>query len=124
MKNCEQVFYNMGFKDAENSAVAIVFQARKFGLRKVGWQCWTHLVSLTPSLLQMPLNSLAQWPTHRSLAGSQPEDIDEEERGEGGGGRGDSPDMRELSQQIDSHMVVIDEENPTTATPIEMQGAP
>ena len=32
--------------------------------------------------------------------------------------------MRELSQQIDSHMVVIDEENPTTATPIETQGAP
>ena len=37
---------------------------------------------------------------------------------------GDSPDMRELSQQIDSLMVVIDEENPTTATPTEMQGAP
>ena len=39
-------------------------------------------------------------------------------------GGGDNPDMKELSQQIDSHMVVIDEENPTTATPIEMQGAP
>ena len=32
--------------------------------------------------------------------------------------------MRELSQQIDSHVVVIDEENLTTATPIETQGAP
>ena len=32
--------------------------------------------------------------------------------------------MRGLSQQIDSHMVVIDEENPTIATPIETQGAP
>ena len=41
----------------------------------------------------------------------------------GGGGR-DSPDMRELSQQIDSNVVVIDEENPTIATPIETQGAP
>ena len=40
-----------------------------------------------------------------------------------GGGR-DSPDMRELSQQIDSNVVVIDEENPTIATPIETQGAP
>ena len=44
--------------------------------------------------------------------------------GRGGGGRGDSPHKREFSQQIDSHMVVIDEENPTTATPIETQGAP
>ena len=30
MKNWEQVFYNMGFKDAENLAGAVVFQARKF----------------------------------------------------------------------------------------------
>ena len=30
MKNWEQVFYNMGFKDAENSAGTVVFQARKF----------------------------------------------------------------------------------------------
>jgi len=30
MKNCEQVFYNMGFKDAENLAEAVVFQAWKF----------------------------------------------------------------------------------------------
>lgn len=38
MKNCEQVFYNMGFKDAENSAVAIVFQVGNSGLRRVGWR--------------------------------------------------------------------------------------
>ena len=27
MKNCEQVFYNIGFKDAENLVGAVVFQA-------------------------------------------------------------------------------------------------
>ena len=27
MKNCEQVFYNMGLKDVENLVTAIVFQA-------------------------------------------------------------------------------------------------
>ena len=32
--------------------------------------------------------------------------------------------MRELSQQIDSHVVVIDEENLTTAIATETQGAP
>ena len=38
--------------------------------------------------------------------------------------RGESLDMGELSQQIDSHVVVIDEENLTIATPTETQGAP
>ena len=37
--------------------------------------------------------------------------------------RGDSLGMMELSQEIDSHMVVIDEENPTTAIPTKMWGA-
>ena len=32
--------------------------------------------------------------------------------------------MRELSQQIDSHVVVINEENLTIAIAIEMQGTP
>ena len=27
IKNCEQLFYNMGFKDAENSIWVVVFQA-------------------------------------------------------------------------------------------------
>ena len=31
MKNCEQVFYNIRFKDVENSTRAVNFQARKFG---------------------------------------------------------------------------------------------
>lgn len=32
--------------------------------------------------------------------------------------------MMELSRQIDSHVVMLDEENPTTNAPIETQGAP
>lgn len=36
----------------------------------------------------------------------------------------DSPGMMELSQQIDSHVVVIDEENLTTTTPTKTGGAP
>ena len=39
-------------------------------------------------------------------------------RGEG------QPRQEGVSQQIDSHVVVIDEDNPTTAIPTEMQGAP
>ena len=67
----------------------------------------------------MPSNSLAQLPSLISLVDDQSEDVDEEE-----GGGGDSPDRKELSQQIDSHVVVIDEENPTTATLTVIQGAP
>lgn len=32
--------------------------------------------------------------------------------------------MRELSQEIDAHVVVLDEGNPTTIAPTEAQGAP
>ena len=45
MKNYEQVFYNMGFKDAENSTVAIVFQARKFEFAK-GWMAVVNAIGL------------------------------------------------------------------------------
>lgn len=36
MKNYEQVFYNMGFKDVENLDGAVVFQAQKFAFVE-GW---------------------------------------------------------------------------------------
>ena len=34
MKTCEQVYYNMGFKDVENSTGPMIFLARKFGFAK------------------------------------------------------------------------------------------
>ena len=45
MKNCEHVFYNMGFKDDENSVGAIVFQARKFGFAE-GWMAMVNAIGL------------------------------------------------------------------------------
>lgn len=45
MKNCEQVFYNMGFKDAKNSAEAIVFQARKLRFAE-GWMATVNAIGL------------------------------------------------------------------------------
>lgn len=47
----------------------------------------------------------------------QSRDVEEEE------GK-DNPSMRELSQEIDAHVVVLDEENPTTIAPTQAQGAP
>ena len=55
-------------------------------------------------------------PPKKAQAQEQPKDNNEEERV-------DSPNMMELSRQIDSHMVVLDEENPTTSVPTEKQGA-
>lgn len=34
MKTCEQVYYNIGFKDVENSTGPMIFLARKFGFAK------------------------------------------------------------------------------------------
>ena len=42
----------------------------------------------------------------------------EEEKGE------DSPGMRELSEQIDAHIVVLDEENPNNVASTEAQNTP
>ena len=35
LKTCEQVYYNMGFKDAKNSVRPVIFLAQKFGFAKV-----------------------------------------------------------------------------------------
>ena len=45
MKNCEQVFYNMGFKDVENSTKAIVFQAWKLEFAE-RWMAAVNTISL------------------------------------------------------------------------------
>ena len=45
MKNCEQVFYNMGLKDAKNLVGAIVFQARKFRFVE-GWMVVVNMIGL------------------------------------------------------------------------------
>ena len=45
MKNCDQVFYNMGFTDAKNSAEAIVFQVQKLRFAE-GWMAAVNAIGL------------------------------------------------------------------------------
>ena len=45
MKNCDQVFYNMVFKDAKNSAEAIVFQVQKLRFAE-GWMAAVNAIGL------------------------------------------------------------------------------
>nr|POF24674.1 hypothetical protein CFP56_67247 [Quercus suber] len=82
----KQTYYNKGFKDAENSAGPLIFQAQKFGFME-GWMTVV-----------------------KTQAEEQGEDSSDEEEGT------ESSEARELSKQIDSHVVVLDYDNSRTAT--------
>ncbi|KAL0004888.1 hypothetical protein SO802_012449 [Lithocarpus litseifolius] len=107
----------MGFKDAENSAKEIVFQAQKLGFAE-GWMATLNAIGLPKTSLFRDVDriSLPKDLPIEAQAQEQLKDNNEEEEA-------DSPSMMELSWQIDSHVVVLDEENPTTSVPTEMQGA-
>lgn len=92
MKTCEQVFYNMGFKDIENLVGAVVFQVQRFGFSE-GWMAAMNAISLPKSFalkdasqIPLPNNSPMDIPTQK-----QPEDDRDEEE------REDSPNMEELA---------------------------
>lgn len=48
MKTCKQVFYNMGFKDAENLVGVVVFQAQRFRFLE-GWLAAVNAIGLLES---------------------------------------------------------------------------
>ena len=48
MKMCEQVFYNMGFNDAKNSASVVIFQAQRLGFSE-GWMAAVNAIGLLES---------------------------------------------------------------------------
>ena len=80
MKNCEQVFYIMGIKDAENLARAFVFQARKFRFAE-GWMVAMNGISLPDTSLFRDANQIALPNEHpiKVQADDQSEDTDERE---------------------------------------------
>lgn len=116
MKTCEQVYYNMGFKDAENQTNTVVLQVRRFEFAE-GWMAAVNAIGCPDPFTfrdpyQIPLLDdlfVKVWTQE------QPQDGSDEE------GK-DNPSIAELAQQIDSHMVVIDEGNSTTTIPTERQG--
>ena len=59
---------------------------------------------------------LSEDPKVQAQAQEQSKDSSEKEE------NAKSPEMRELSHQIDSHVVVLDEDNTTTITPSVTQG--
>lgn len=113
MNNYEQIYYNMGFKDVENSAGVVIVQAHKLRFSK-GWMVAVNVVNV---LEDSSLRDASQIPLSKDLLTDAQEeehskDVEEEE------GK-DSLGMREFSKQIDAHVVVLDKENQNTAAPIE-----
>lgn len=104
----------MGFKDVENLAGTVILQAWKFRFVE-GWMAVVNVIGLpnTSPFRNADQIPLLKDPQVKAQAQEQFEDGSEEEEG------AESPDMLELSQQIDFHMVVLDEDNLTTATPTE-----
>lgn len=117
MKNCEQVYYNMGFKDSENSVEAIIFQARRLGFLE-GWMAAVDVVGVPEgssfrdaSQIPLPNDSSVE-----TLVDEPFEGIEEEEEEDGLG-------MREF-EETNANVVVIDEENLNNTIPTETQSAP
>ena len=104
MKQVEEQFYDMGFSDAKNSSDPAIFQARRMGFMQ-GWIVAVEALNLLetspfrdPTQLPLPNDLSAQAQIgRRPVAGSEKG----EEEGE------DSPSMRELTKQIDSHVVAV-----------------
>lgn len=99
-KAWKQTYYNEGFKDAENSAGLVIFQARKFGFI----EGWMAAVNIDRVLLLKDLAIEAQ-------AEEKGEDNSDEEEG------AESPKSWESSQQIDSHVAVLDDNQPRIRAP-------
>ena len=112
MKTRNQTYYNKGFRDAENSAGLVVFQARKFSFME-GWMVAVNTIGLpdTSSFRSANQIPLSEDPEVEAQAQEQSKDSSEKEE------NAESPEMRELSHQIDSHVVVLDEDNTTTTAP-------
>ena len=96
----------------------MIFQAWKFGFTK-GWMAVVNAIGLPDT---SPFRSVDQIPLPKDLevkaqAQGQSEDSSEEEEGI------KSLEMKELSQQIDFHVVVLDEDNLATITSTRTQGA-
>ena len=101
IKQVEQLFYDMSFNDAENSSGPVTFETRRMGFMQ-GWMVVVDAINLPGT---SPFRDLAQVPLlndpHvQALIKNLPTTRGEEEER-------DSPNMRELAEKIDSHIVVV-----------------
>ena len=103
----ENKFYNMGFTDAENSVEPVMFQSRRYGFNE-GWEV-AVLALRVPEDSPFINPDQIPYPEPPPLV-QNPIDADEE----------NTPSMRELVQEIDSHAKLIDLE--ITSDPNTVQG--
>ena len=91
----EDKWYNTGFTDAKNSVEPIIYQSRRYGFGE-GWMVALQVMGVLDDSL---LRNLDQIPYLDPILSVQNPTGAEEE---------DTPSMRELVQEIDSHVELID----------------
>ena len=96
LEACEDKWYNMGFADVENFMEPIVYQAQRHEFEE-GWMMALQAMGVPDD---SPLRNPEQIPFPEPPPPIQdPFDVDNEE---------DTPSMKELVQEINSHMESID----------------
>ena len=108
MEACEDKWYNTGLADAKNSVEPIIYQARrhKFGER---WMAALQMMGVANDSLLRNLEKIP-FPKPSPPVQQNPTNAKEEE---------DTPSMRELVEEIDSHVELVDLEitnNPNVAS--------
>ena len=98
LKAYENKWYNEGFADAENSVEPVILEAKKLGFEE-GWLAALQALGV---LEDSPLRNSGQIPFSSTTQAVQnpPRRTDEEE----------TTSMRELLEQIDSHVELVDVE--------------
>ena len=109
----KQTYYNRGFRDIENSVGPVIFQAWKFGFME-GWMAIVNAISLLENFSFRSTNRvpLAEDPAIETQAEKQGEDSSDEEDCV------KNPESMELSKQIDSYVVALNDDNPRTTTAV------
>ena len=108
----------MGFTNAENSYSEVVFYARRLHFAEGGMDAMNAINLPETSSFRDPFHiPLLIDPFVQALTVKVAEE-EEDEEGE------DSHNMAKLAKQINSHMVVIDVDNPATHTAPQSQNAP
>ena len=108
-KSRKKTYYNRGFKHTEDLVGLVIFQARKFGFME-GWMAAVNAIGL-------PKNS----PFKKADQVLVPEDPaievqNEEQKEDNSDDRGgdNNPESQELSRKIDTHIMVLNDEQPRT----------
>ena len=103
MKQSKKMFYNMGFTDLKIHAALSSLKLEGWDLCRVGWKLW--MPSTSPRLLHSEILPKYHCPMILPFKLQPMSNLPKEEMK----GAGEySPNMRELAEQINSHIELVD----------------